>query len=82
MKKVALFICMQASLSGYSQTTPDKIYGSLFTAVQESTIFTDSKTFVDAIPKKDAVTIMKNYQSQSKNGAFSLQDFVLENFTL
>ena len=38
---------------------PDKIYGELFHDVQSSRIFKDSKTFADAIPKKDPKEIVK-----------------------
>lgn len=83
MKKVALFIFAIAIVSStFAQKTPDVIYGPLFKAVQESNIFSDSKTFVDAVPKSDAAAIVRDYLSQSKSVAFSLADFVNENFTL
>lgn len=63
---------------------PDKIYGELFHDVQTSRIFKDSKTFADAIPKKDPKEIVKRYLEIKANPAirFSLQLFVEENFTI
>ncbi len=63
---------------------PDKIYGELFHDVQSSRIFKDSKTFADAIPKKDPREIVKRYLEIKANPAirFSLQLFVEENFII
>src|SRR5690606_40400098 len=63
---------------------PDKIYGELFHDVQSSRIFKDSKTFADAIPKKDPQEIVKRYLEIKANPAirFSLQLFVEENFII
>ena len=63
---------------------PDKIYGELFHDVQSSRIFKDSKTFADAIPKKDPKEIVKRYLEIKANPAirFSLQLFVEENFII
>jgi alpha,alpha-trehalase len=65
-------------------SSPDKIYGVLFHDVQASRIFDDSKTFVDAIPKKDPQEIVKRYKEIKSNPAirFSLRMFVEENFIL
>lgn len=69
-----------------AQTTPapDKLYGVLFTDVQESGIFPDSKTFVDCIPKKDPAEILSSYIAIKNNPAirFSLEMFVTENFII
>ena len=64
--------------------TPDKIYGELFTDVQMSGIFDDSKTFVDCIPKRDPSEIVKDYQKikSNPNLRFSLKLFVENNFIL
>ena len=77
---VFLLSCWLASAK--SQSTPDLIYGELFTDVQLSGIFPDSKTFVDCIPKKDPFQIVAEYLAIKNNPAirFSLQLFIEENF--
>ncbi len=54
----------------------------LYEDVQSAGIFSDSKYFVDALPKYSASTILKNYSSQKKEDAFSLLDFVHAHFIL
>jgi alpha,alpha-trehalase len=63
---------------------PDKIYGKLFVDVQMSRIFSDNKTFVDCIPKRNPKDIVADYIKIKSNPAikFSLKDFVDENFIL
>lgn len=64
--------------------TPDKIYGKLFTDVQMSRIFPDSKTFVDCIPKRDPKEILTDYIKikNNPNLRFSLKLFVEQNFII
>lgn len=62
--------------------SPDDAYGELFREVQLKSIFPDSKTFPDCIPKIDAAEIMKKYEEQKKSPKFDLRAFVLENFAL
>ncbi len=52
----------------------------LFKDVQLSSIFEDSKTFVDLVPKRDVSLIEAEYLEQKDKEGFSLNDFVLENF--
>lgn len=59
---------------------PDKLYGELFSAVQQSGIFSDSKTFADAYPKKDPSEILNSYNNKKSDSEFSLCSFVHENF--
>lgn len=61
---------------------PSKIYADLFKDVQLSEIFSDSKTFVDAIPKYDCEKINQDYQVQSAEPNFDLLHFVTDNFQL
>lgn len=65
-------------------STPDKLYGQLFTDVQMSRIFRDSKTFVDCIPKREPQKIFTDYLKLKNNSRlrFSLKLFVEENFIL
>ncbi|RYY31674.1 MAG: alpha,alpha-trehalase TreA [Chitinophagaceae bacterium] len=66
-----------------SQTVlpPDKLYGELFREVQLKRIFSDSKTFVDALPRKPPAAIMTAYLS-ANDPAFDLKKFVEANFQL
>lgn len=54
----------------------------LYEAVQESDLFTDSKFFVDAVPKFPVTEIVSNYQSEKDKDAFDLKKFVEANFIL
>lgn len=53
----------------------------LYTDVQSSDIYTDSKHFVDAIPKFSNELIIENYSSKKNNPDFDLKAFVEEHFT-
>lgn len=63
-------------------TSPDERFGDLFIAVQMSGIFSDSKTFVDAIPLYADETILARYQHQKNQPGFTLQNFVTDNFAI
>ena len=56
--------------------------GAFFEAVQGSGIFSDSKYFVDAIPKRRPKMILKEWESEKSNADFDLELFVRENFRL
>ncbi|HEY8784627.1 MAG TPA: alpha,alpha-trehalase TreF [Mucilaginibacter sp.] len=62
--------------------TPRQLFPGLFEAVQLSDIFPDSKTFVDATPKRDPALIMKDYADQKNKPGFDLKKFVDDNFIL
>jgi len=62
--------------------SPDQIYGELFTAVQSAQIFSDSKTFVDCIPKSAPDKVLNAYREEKKKTDFSLKAFVAEHFKL
>jgi len=59
-----------------------QIQGELFEAVQRSGIFPDSKTFVDAVPKIDEEKILQEFQQESHQPNFSLQEFIEKHFIL
>jgi len=59
-----------------------QVSGELFTAVQSSGIFKDSKTFVDSIPKTEPELILDHYHSEKKKASFDLKKFILSNFNL
>lgn len=60
--------------------TPRQLYPGLFEAVQTGEIFSDNKTFVDAIPKESPAAIQKAYLEQKDKPGFDLKDFVLTHF--
>ena len=62
---------------------PNQVYGALFTAVQNSTVFADSKTFVDCVPKRNPEAIVADYNKSllgTKPSTDKLQAFVQKNF--
>jgi len=63
-------------------TAPDQRYGDLFIAVQESSLFADSKTFVDATARTDAETIMAAYYRERGQAGFDLSRFVNRHFEI
>ena len=52
----------------------------LYEDVQQSGIFTDSKYFVDALPKSSVTNILERYAVDNKQTSFSLLKFIRENF--
>lgn len=54
----------------------------LYEDVQQSGIFTDSKYFVDALPKSSITSILEQYATECKQSSFSLLKFIQENFVL
>ena len=62
--------------------TPNEIYGDLFDAVQMGHVFSDSKTFVDSIPRFDPETIVEDYLRERNGVGFDLAAFVKRNFEL
>ena len=56
--------------------------GPLFSDVQLSGIFSDSKEFVDARPRSTAATIRARYDSARRAPTFVLREFVEQNFAL
>ncbi len=62
--------------------TPADRYLELFTNVQKSRIFADSKTFPDCAPKYDPLDILRNYRKVKRQPDFDLRQFVEDNFWL
>jgi alpha,alpha-trehalase len=58
-----------------------QVSGELYTAVQSSGIFKDSKTFVDSIPKNNPQIISELYVREKSNRIFNLKTFVLSHFS-
>lgn len=60
--------------------SPADVYGTLFERVQLQKVFSDGKTFVDALPKRDASAIMADFSKQNPNSPDALRQFVMANF--
>jgi len=69
-----------ASFADGGPQPPSLLYPELFDAVQRSTIYPDSKTFADAIPKGDPAAINAAYRAQRAAAGFDLKAFVAEHF--
>ncbi|WP_026899085.1 alpha,alpha-trehalase TreF [Daejeonella oryzae] len=79
-----LFIFIGSELFSQTVKTPDEIYGELFRDVQMQQVFSDGKSFVDCVPRRDPSAIMADYRKIKANPAvkFSLKLFIDSNFTL
>ncbi|MGZ5248311.1 MAG: alpha,alpha-trehalase TreA [Flavitalea sp.] len=73
-------IIMGLGLNAQPLSSPDKLYGELFVDVQMKQVFSDGKTFVDCIPKRDPAVILADYKIQKDT--VDLKRFVLANFTV
>jgi len=62
--------------------SPDILLGPLFNDVQSAKLFSDQKTFADAIPSSDPLMILADYRMQKNQASFDLRHFVELNFTL
>lgn len=56
--------------------------GELFEAVQRAGLFPDSKTFVDAVPRRDPDAVMTAFRRERERPGFDLGAFVREHFEL
>jgi len=64
-----------------SSPSPADLYGPLLAKVQERAILADGKTFVDALPKRTAADIMRDF-AHLPAGDDALRAFVADNFDL
>lgn len=62
--------------------TPANIFGPLFAAVQESNLFSDSKTFADAHPRRTSAEILADWHANPRANQDDLQNFVRQNFDI
>lgn len=62
--------------------SPDERFGELFTQVQMTGVFSDSKTFVDSEPKYTTDKILKEYRAVKNQPGFQLPLFIEEYFSL
>jgi alpha,alpha-trehalase len=62
--------------------SPEVLFKDLFAAVQTGAIYSDGKTFVDAVPNDAPDTILSQYHSDHPDSPQALQRFVAAHFTL
>ena len=62
--------------------SPEERFGELFDSIQRSSIFEDSKTFLDCLPNTTTDSIMDAFKEAKSKPDFSLQNFVNQWFTL
>lgn len=60
--------------------TPAEIYGDLFRDVQTQGVFSDSKTFVDTVPKRSPEEVVAAYRTEKQQPNFDLRAFVAREF--
>ena len=61
--------------------TPADIFGPLYRAVELEHVFADSKTFADAVPRRNAGAILADFTKRKPTGA-ALRAFVAANFAI
>jgi alpha,alpha-trehalase len=61
---------------------PSDLFGDLFATVQERGLFTDSKTFADAVPRRAPGAIVQDWKAQAPTDDAALRAFVEANFIL
>lgn len=61
---------------------PSERFGELFKAVQSRRLFRDSKTFADAVPRREPDAIMADWAATDQFARAALEDFVASNFEL
>jgi len=62
--------------------TPQERFGLVYQAVQAAHVYSDDKTFADAVAKADPATILAAYDSEKPRGEAALKAFVERFFTL
>src|SRR5687768_7122122 len=66
--------------NGLAQYNPQKDLAELFTHVQLASVFPDSKTFVDCVPRFPVKLIKEKYLHERNKKGFELKKFIEENF--
>lgn len=84
---VAVIFSCTSSKSGHQKPeykTPEELYGQLFYDIQSNdSIFPDSKTFVDCMPRYDINAILKKYNKlKNKKNSKALSSFIEKNFII
>jgi alpha,alpha-trehalase len=60
--------------------SPRQLYPGLFETVQLNRVYSDNKTFVDAVAKQPPADIVRAYARQKDTPGFNLKTFVAEHF--
>ena len=68
--------------SGPADQPPSIVFGPLYEAVEEQSVFPDSKTFADALPDASPSRIMADYARAKATRGFSLGAFVAGHFRI
>lgn len=71
-----------AAIAPNPAPAPDVLYGALFTDVQRAHVFSDQKTFADAVPRAAPDVILQNYARQKTHPGFDLHRFVERSFLI
>lgn len=79
---LGIFLTTQNCVALTQPQSPADIYGALFERVQLQKIFSDGKTFVDAVPKRDPAAIMQDFSSDNPATPEALRHFVMTNFEI
>ena len=77
---VAALWCACALAFAATPQPPSIVFGELFDAVQRGSVFPDSKTFADAIPKQGPADILAAYERERHEPGFDLGAFVARHF--
>ena len=75
-----LLCCSRGAAALPAPPTPSEPYPGLFERVQMERVYEDGKTFVDALPRKPPVEIMKEYEASRDAPGFELGAFVRAHF--
>ena len=62
--------------------SPEERYGALFDSIIINSVFDDSTTFLNCVPKTTTDSILMAYEAVKKNPDFNLQSFVNQYFTI
>jgi len=71
-----------AGAAATAPRSPQDLFQDLFTAVQTAGIFTDSKTFADAVPRAPPQIILRRFHAQRPRTPQALRQFVARNFDI
>jgi len=86
MNRAIIFLLLLVSIATQqcvaltATQSPADIYGTLFERVQLQKVFSDGKTFVDAIPKRSTQEIMADFTRENPDTPDALRRFVAANF--
>ena len=79
---VAFFLSFRGPAAFVPETPapPSIEYGELYRAVEMASLFSDQKTFADAIPDEPPAQVMADYEGQKQLPGFDLRAFVDRHF--